>query len=73
MSAPRDNELRIARALEGLLGAEERAAFEAEVLRDPALRAAYAERAWLHGALRADRDRLPELLARAAPAPRARR
>jgi ferric-dicitrate binding protein FerR (iron transport regulator) len=64
---------RIDRALEGLLSPEELAAFHAAIVRDPALRAAYVDRAWLHGALLAERDRLPELLAApapAAPAPR---
>lgn len=58
------NELedRIGRALDGLLCAEEAAALQAEVVRDPAVRAAYADRAWLHGMLRAERDRLPQLL-----------
>jgi ferric-dicitrate binding protein FerR (iron transport regulator) len=73
MKVPGEDELRIARALEGLLSAEERAAFTADVLRDPALRAAYAERAWLHGALWAERERLSELLAPPAPPPRASR
>lgn len=59
---------RIDRAIEGLLSAEELAAFHADVARDPALRAAYVERAWLHGTLLAERERLPEILS-AAPAP----
>ncbi len=53
---------RIERALEGLLPAAELAALQADVIRDPALRAAYAERASLHAALRAERDVLPSLL-----------
>ncbi len=66
---PEQNE-RIDRALDGLLSPTERAAFQADVVRDPALRAAYAARAWLHGALYAERDRLPELLETEAVAPR---
>jgi len=54
---------RIERVLDGAAGADEAAALRAEVTRDPALRAAYVERAWLDAALRARRDELPELLA----------
>ncbi|MEY2879424.1 MAG: hypothetical protein RLZZ15_1804 [Verrucomicrobiota bacterium] len=73
-SFSRDHAERIDRALEGLLPADELAAFHAEVIRDADLRAAYVERAWLHGALRAERDLLPSLLEKsdAAPAPVAR-
>lgn len=59
---------RIERALEGLLTAAELDALQAEVVRDPAVRAAYAERAWLHGRLRAERDRLPQWLEAEEPA-----
>ena len=69
---PRDAE-RIERALDDRLSEEEGEAFKADIVRDPVLRAAYAERRWLHALLRAERDRLPQLLADAsdaeAPAP----
>jgi hypothetical protein len=55
---------RIERALEGLLSAAEMEAFKADVIRNPALRAAYAESVWLHGRLRAEGERLPQLLGR---------
>ena len=58
---------KIERALEGALDAKELAALQAEVVRDPALRAAYAERAWMHAMLRAERDRLPQWLEGDAP------
>lgn len=54
---------RIERALEGLLSDAEWQALQEEIVRDEAVRAAYVERAWLHSQLRADRDRLPSLLA----------
>lgn len=62
---PNDQQFdRIERALEGRLTEEEWAAFQADVVRDPVLRAVYAERAWLHASLRADRARLGQLLDR---------
>lgn len=57
---------RIERALEGLLAPAELEALHAEIVRNPALRARYVERAWLHGALWAGRDRLPEAFAEVA-------
>lgn len=68
----RDHE-RIDRALEGALSEADLATFRADLVRDAALRSAYVERAFLDGALRAERDRLPSLLAAdsAAAAPRA--
>ena len=64
MNAPVDSRQtdRIDRALEGLLSEDELAVFQADVVNDSELRAAYVERAWLHGALHAERDRLPALL-----------
>ncbi len=53
----------IDRALDDRLSEAERAEFQADVVRDPALRAAYTERVWLHAQLRAERDRLPQILA----------
>ncbi len=53
---------RIDRAIEGLLSEEDWQAFQADVVRDTALRAAYIERVWLHANLRAKSDRLIELL-----------
>ncbi len=54
---------RIERALDGLLTESELAALKADVVRDPTLRSAYVDRAWLDAALRAERDHLPRLLA----------
>ncbi len=54
---------RIERALEGLLSDQEWQALQAEIVNDPATRAAYVQRASLHSQLRAGRDRLPSLLA----------
>lgn len=64
---------RIDRALEGLLPEAELAAFQADVIRDAELRAAYVDRAWLHASLRAQRETLPELLQAAVPEKVARR
>lgn len=61
------NEDRIERALEGLLSEEEWQALQAEVVRDPELRAAYVDRVWLHSNLRAERESLIELLDEPAP------
>ena len=63
---------RIDRALDGRLSGDDLAAFQAEVVRDPALRAAYVERAWLDSLLRASRDEIPQVFAQ-APAPVATR
>jgi ferric-dicitrate binding protein FerR (iron transport regulator) len=62
MSASNSNEERIERAIEGLLSPEEYAAFQADVVRDSDLRAAYADRMWLHASLRAERETLVEVL-----------
>ena len=51
----RDLDPRIARAIEGLLSPEERAAFQADVLRNEQLRADYVEQVWLHESLRSMR------------------
>lgn len=65
---------RIARALDGRLAEADQAAFQADVIRDPALRRAYVEHACLQGALRAERDRLPQWLdADASTPPTAKR
>ena len=67
MSVSRENLARIERALDGRLSDAELDALQAEIIRDPALRAAYVERAWLEGALRADRESL-RTLTESAPA-----
>lgn len=59
---------RIERALDGLLSEAELAALRADIVRDPSLRAAYVDRAWLDAALRAERECLPQLLAPAGTA-----
>lgn len=64
----REWDARIERALEGRLRADELAALQAEVVRDPAVRAAYADQVWLHATLRAERERLPQWLETAGPA-----
>lgn len=56
------NDDRIERALEGLLSEEEWQALQAEIVRDPELRAAYVDRVWLHSHLRAERETLIDLL-----------
>jgi ferric-dicitrate binding protein FerR (iron transport regulator) len=61
MRLSKDNVERIQRALEGLLSAEENERFQADVVRDPELRAAYVERLWLHSSLSSEKDRLPEV------------
>ena len=53
---------RIERAIEGLLSPEEFEAFQADVVRDAELRAAYVDRVWLHSTLRAEREMLVEVL-----------
>jgi len=58
MNNSRFNDDRIERALEGLLSDEAWEALQADITRDPELRAAYTERAWLHSQLRAQRDQL---------------
>ncbi len=65
MTSPSDQD-RIARALDGRLDAAELDALRADIVRDPALRAAYTERAWLDSLLRAEREHLPQVLASAA-------
>jgi len=62
------NDERINLALEDRLPPEELERFQAEVVADPNLRAAYVERAWLHGQLHAERDLLRTLLDEPAPA-----
>lgn len=57
-----DQDDRIQRMIEGLLSTGESEAFKRAVVSDPALRAAYAERVWMHGLLRAEGERLPLLL-----------
>ncbi|MEO6245077.1 MAG: FecR domain-containing protein [Opitutaceae bacterium] len=66
----RERNDRVQCAIDGLLAPAELAVFQGDVLRDADLRAAYAERAWLHGALYAEGERLPELLERTPTAPR---
>ncbi len=58
---------RIERALEGLLPDEDWQALQAEIVRDPELRAAYVDRVWLHSHLRAERETLVELLDEPTP------
>jgi ferric-dicitrate binding protein FerR (iron transport regulator) len=53
---------RIERAIEGLLSEEEWRALQADVVRDPELRAAYVDRVWLHSILRAGNETLGGLL-----------
>lgn len=75
MSSPDSQDAeRMERALEGRLSPAELEAFQVDVVRDPALRAAYTERVWMHSLLKAERERLPQLLAEddaetAPPAP----
>ncbi|HEY1109578.1 MAG TPA: FecR domain-containing protein [Opitutaceae bacterium] len=59
---PRDAD-RIERALDGLLPHAELEVLKADIVRNPALRAAYVDRVWVHSLLRADRERLASLVA----------
>ena len=61
MNPSPQNDDRIQRSLEGLLPPDEEAALRADVVRDPQLRSAYVDQAWLHALLRAHRDALPAL------------
>src|SRR5436309_10332790 len=56
------NDERIQRALEGLLSPDELTAFQADVVRDEELRAAYVDQVWLHASLKAHRETLADLL-----------
>lgn len=58
---------RLERALEGSLSPEEWTAFQADVIRDPRLRAEYVDRLWLQAQLRADHHALSNLLEDAEP------
>ena len=62
MKRPSPSDPRIQRSLEGMLSPEEEQAFQADVVRDPALRASYVDQLWLHATLRAEAERLPRLL-----------
>ncbi len=53
---------RIDRGLDGLLNDDEWRQLQADVIADPKLRARYAERAWLHGQLQAEKQILPHLI-----------
>ncbi len=64
---PPPQEDRIDRALDGRLSPEELAAFQADVIRDPVLRATYVDRVSLHAQLRADRQHLAHLLQSTPP------
>ena len=61
------NDERIDLALEERLTPEELERFQADVVADPVLRAAYVERAWLHGQLHAERETLRALIEEPAP------
>ena len=70
MSVSRENRERIERAIDGALSPEDFAALQADVLRDPALRAAYVEQRWIDASLRADRETLRSLRETAVAEPR---
>lgn len=57
---------RVEQAIEGRLSAEQMEIFKRDVVRDPELRAVYAERVWLHSLLRAEGERLTRLVERDA-------
>ncbi len=71
MKTPPTDE-RIQRALDGLLPPEALAAFQADVIRDAGLRAAYVDQVWLHASLRAHRDTFADLLDTPLPADEAK-
>lgn len=60
---------RIDRAIEGQLSPEEMAAFKADVIKDPKLRAEYVQQLWLHANLKSERESLAKLLEEPAPLP----
>lgn len=64
---------RIDQALEGRLSAEDWRQLRADVIADDEFRAAWVERAWLHGQLLAERDSLPDLLDAEPPVARSSR
>lgn len=57
-----NEEERIDRGIEGRLNDDEWAQLQADVVADPKLREMYAERAWLHGQLQAEKQSLPHLI-----------
>lgn len=57
-----NDEERIDRGIEGRLSDDEWAQLQADVIADPKLREMYAERAWLHGQLQAEKQTLPHLI-----------
>ncbi len=59
---------RIEQAIEGQLSPVEWAAFQADIVKDAALREQYVEQLWLHSTLQAERESLGKLL-EAEPAP----
>lgn len=67
MNKPQPSDERIQRALDGLLSAEAQRAFQADVVRDPKLRADYVEQMWLHSTLRAEGETLGALFQEASP------
>lgn len=56
------DEERIDRGIEGLLSDDEWAQLQSDVIADSRLRELYAERAWLHGQLQAEKQMLPHLI-----------
>jgi ferric-dicitrate binding protein FerR (iron transport regulator) len=74
MNLSREDTERIERALDGLLPPAELDVLKADIVRDPALRAAYVDRVWLHASLHADKDNLRALaeVKTDSDAPRAR-
>lgn len=53
---------RIERSLEGRLSDSEWEQLQRDIIADDQLRATYVDRAWLHGQMKAQRERLPKLL-----------
>lgn len=62
-----NEEERIDRGLDGLLTEAEWEQLQRDVLAEPKFKELYAERAWLHGQLQAERQMLPPLLEASAP------
>jgi hypothetical protein len=67
MRISREDQARIERAIDGQLSSDELRSFEADVVRDAALRAEYVDRVWVEAALRSDRESLRNLIQSAAP------
>lgn len=72
MSLAREDQTRIDRAIDGQLSPAEWEQWQADVVRDAALRAEYVDRVWVDATLRADRNNLRDLIHAEPPTAEAR-